>query len=105
VHLNSVTVTQIGTFEGSIGEPGGDSTGTGGPCPGNTIGGSLDATNSKVFAVESNNIHGSVHLSASTIELNGNTIGGSLLCSNGTVILPPDDADPTGNTVHGKNTC
>jgi len=28
-----------------------------------------------------------------------------LRCTNGTVILPGELTDPSGNTVHGKNTC
>ena len=103
VRLEDVTVTQLGTFESTIGEPGGDTTGR--VCPGNTIGGSLHMKNSSGFTVESNTIGGSVHLSASKLELNGNTIGGSLLCSDGTVILPSDVNDPPGNTVQGKSTC
>ena len=97
VHVDNVT----GTPEFTIGDP--DSPNSG--CPGNTITGSLHMSHSSVFAVESNTIGGSVLLSADTLELNGNTIGGSLRCSDGTVILPGEPGDPTGNTVHGKNTC
>jgi len=75
------------------------------PCPGNTIHGSLSISNSASLEVEGNTITGSVSLDASTLELNGNTIGGSLSCSGGTVILPPAGPDPSGNTVHGSNTC
>ncbi len=75
------------------------------PCPGNTIHGSLSISNSASLEVEGNTITGSVSLEASTLELNGNTIGGSLSCSGGTVILPPAGPDPSGNTVHGSNTC
>jgi hypothetical protein len=60
---------------------------------------------SSVFAVESNIISGSALLIASTLELNGNTIGGSLKCSDGTVILPGEPGDPSGNTVHGETHC
>jgi hypothetical protein len=94
VDVNNVT----GTLEGVIGDPDRN-------CPGNTITGTLHMTKSSVFAVESNTIGGSVLLSASTLELNGNMIGGSLRCSDGTVILPGEPSDPTGNTVKGKNTC
>ena len=101
LHLDNVTVTPIGLFEGTIGDP--DSALR--SCPGNTITGSLHMSHSSVFAVESNTIGGSVFLSADTLELNGNIINGSLMCSDGTVILPGEPGDPTGNTVHGKNTC
>ena len=101
VHLDNVTVTPIGVFEGTIGDPNSALR----SCPGNTITGSLHMSHSSVFAVESNTIGGSVLLSADTLELNGNTIGGSLRCSDGTVILPGEPGDPTGNTVKGKNTC
>jgi hypothetical protein len=74
-------------------------------CTGNTISGALIMSNSSRFKVESNTIGGSVLLSASTLELNGNTIGGSLKCSNGTVIVPGEPGDPTGNTVHGETHC
>lgn len=97
VHADNVT----GTPEFTIGDPNSPNFG----CPGNTITGSLHMSHSSVFAVESNTIGGSVLLSADTLELNGNTINGSLMCSDGTVILPGEPGDPTGNTVHGKNTC
>jgi hypothetical protein len=100
MHLDSVTAIPS-AFEATIGDP----NSTFHSCPGNTITGSLHMTHSSVFAVESNTIGGSVLLSADTLELNGNTIGGSLRCSDGTVILPGEPGDPTGNTVHGKNTC
>ena len=99
VHMDNVTAAQAGTFEGRIGDPDQG-------CPGNTITGSLHMTKSSIFAVESNTIGGSVLLSADTLELNGNTINGSLRCSDGTIILPGEPGvDPTGNTVHGSNTC
>jgi hypothetical protein len=100
VHVDNVTATAIGTFEATIGDPDNQL-----GCPGNTITGSLHMSHSSVFAVESNTIGGSVLLSADTLELNGNTINGSLMCSDATVILPGEPTDPTGNTVHGKNTC
>jgi len=105
VHIDNVTVTEAGPppspLEGAIGDPDAPLH----PCPGNTISGSLHMTKSLMFAVESNTIGGSGLISGSTVELNGNTVNGSLLCSDGTVILPPDGTDPQGNTVHGKNTC
>jgi len=101
VNLDSVTVTQLGLFEGAIGDPDNILR----SCPGNTITGTFHMTKSSVFAVESNTIGGSALLSGSTLELNGNTINGSLRCSDGTLILPGEPGDPTGNTVHGKNTC
>ena len=101
IHVNDLTVTPIGLFEGAIGDPNSPFQ----SCPGNTITGSLHMSHSSVLAVESNTFGGSVLLSASTLELNGNTINGSLRCSDGTVILPPDPGDPTGNTVKGTNTC
>ena len=101
VNLESVTVTPLGVFEGAIGDPDNALRN----CPGNTITGSFHMTKSSVFAVKSNTIGGSVLLSGSTLELNGNTINGSLRCSDGTVIVPGEPGDPTGNTVHGKNTC
>jgi len=97
VHVDNVT----GTPEFTIGDPNSPNFG----CPGNTITGSLHMSHSSVFAVESNTIGGSVFLSADTLELNGNISNGSLMCSDGTVILPGEPGDPTGNTVHGKNTC
>jgi hypothetical protein len=107
VHLTNVTVPSL-DLEGVIGDPDCCPLSTLpllNGCPGNSISGSFLMGNSSVFAVESNDIGGSVHLNASMVELNGNTIGGSLRCSNGTVILPGEATDPTGNTVHGKNTC
>jgi hypothetical protein len=101
VHIDNVTVTQIGPFEGAFGDPDGALR----SCPGNTITGSFHMTKSLVFAVESNTIGGSGLIDASTLELNGNTVNGSLLCSDGTVILPGELTDPQGNTVRGKNTC
>lgn len=101
IHVVNVNVTQIGQFEGAIGDPDGALR----SCPGNKISGSLHMRNSAVFAVESNTIGGSVLLSASRLELNGNTIHGSLRCSNVTTILPRDGSDPLSNTVHGKDTC
>ncbi len=74
-------------------------------CTGNSIRGSLTVSNSGPLEVEGNTTTGSVSLNASTLELNGNTIGGSLSCSGGTVIQPPAGPDPSGNTVHGSNTC
>ena len=74
-------------------------------CPGNTIRGALSINNSSRGEVESNTVTGSVLLSGSRLQLNGNTIGGSLECSNGTVILPPEPGDPSGNTVRGANSC
>lgn len=82
-------------------------------CPGNTIGGTLAVSYSSasVLEVEANTVTKSILLSGSTLELNENTIGGSLKCSNGAVILPPqdsrpgEDSDPFGNTVRGANTC
>ncbi len=74
-------------------------------CPGNTIGGVLSVSNSSVFEVESNSVGGSVLLSGSRLQVNGNTIAGSLLCSKGTVILPGEASDPSGNTVRGANSC
>jgi len=104
VHIDNVTVTEAGPppspLEGVIGDPDAQH-----PCPGNTISGSLHMTKSLMFAVESNTIGGSGLISGSTVELNGNTVNGSLLCSDGTVVLPPDGTDQPGNTVHGKNTC
>lgn len=97
VHVDNVT----GTPEFTIGDTNSPNFG----CPGNTITGSLHMSHSSVFAVESNTIGGSVLLSADTLELNGNTINGSLRCSDGTVIVPGELGDPSGNTVHGKNTC
>ena len=101
IHVNDVTVPQVGLFEATIGDPDNPFV----SCPGNTISGSVHMSNSSVFAVESNIVGGSVLLSGSTLELNGNTIQGSLRCTNGTVILPGKPTDPPGNTVHGKNTC
>lgn len=74
-------------------------------CTGNTISGAFVMSNSSSFKVESNTIGGSVLLTASTLELNGNAIGGSLKCSDGTVIVPGEPGDPTGNTVHGETHC
>jgi hypothetical protein len=74
-------------------------------CGGNTISGSLSISNSSFLEVEANTVNGSVSLSSSTLEFNGNTIGGSLLCSSGTVIVPGQPGDPSGNTVGGANTC
>lgn len=74
-------------------------------CRRNTIYGSLSITGSSTLAVEGNRVTGSVSLDSSTLELNGNTIGGSLLCTGGTVILPGESPDPSGNTVGGSNTC
>lgn len=78
-------------------------------CPGNTIQGSLVVTNSHStnsrIEVESNTIIGSVKLSGSTLDFSSNTVGGSLSCSNGTVLLPPDAGDTSGNSVRGSNTC
>lgn len=101
VDIDDVTVTQVVTFEGAIGDPNAPAF----PCPGNTITGSFHMSHSSVFAVESNTIGGSALLGASSLELNGNTINGSLRCTDGTVILPPDPGDPSGNTVHGSNSC
>jgi hypothetical protein len=100
LHLQDVNPAPL-LAEAFIGDP------VDGPfgCPGNTIAGSIHLTNSSIFVVESNDIGGSVFLNGDIVELNGNTIGGSLRCSNGTVILPGEATDPTGNTVHGKNTC
>jgi hypothetical protein len=75
------------------------------PCPGNTITGSLSISNSSFLEVEGNSVGGSVLLSASTLELNGNTIGGILSCANGTLIVPGEAGDPSGNTVRGTNNC
>jgi hypothetical protein len=74
-------------------------------CSGNTITGALSVSNSSLLEVESNTIGGSVLLSGSTLGLSENKIGGSLQCSNGTVFLPPDHGEPSGNTVHGANSC
>src|SRR6266516_427307 len=74
-------------------------------CGGNTISGSLSISNSSFLEVEANTVNGSVSLSSSTLEFNGNTIGGSLSCSNGTVIVPGEPGDASGNTVGGANTC
>jgi hypothetical protein len=74
-------------------------------CEGNAISGSLLISNSSFLEVEGNRIGGSVTLRASTLEFNGNIVGGSLLCSNGTAIETGEDGDPSGNTVHGTNTC
>jgi hypothetical protein len=101
VNVNNVTAIPTGLFEATIGDP--DSTTR--SCPGNVITGTFHMTNSSIFAVESNTIGGSALLSGSTLEFNGNTINGSLRCSDGTVIVPGELTDPSGNTVHGKNTC
>lgn len=74
-------------------------------CPGNIITGSVHISNSSFIDLESNTIGGSVLLSGSKLEFNGNTINGSAMCSDGTVILPGEQGDPSCNTVHGKNTC
>jgi hypothetical protein len=74
-------------------------------CGGNRISGSLLISNSSFLEAERNRIGGSAILSASTLEFNGNMVGGALLCSNGTVIEPGEDGDPSGNTVRGANTC
>jgi hypothetical protein len=74
-------------------------------CLRNRIHGSLSIKNSAKLVVEGNRVTGSVFLKGSTLELNGNKIGGSLFCSAGTVILPPEPPDPSGNTVRGANTC
>ncbi len=76
-----------------------------GGCTGNTITGALSVSNSSLLEVESNTVGGSVLLSGSTLGLSENTIGGSLQCSNGTVFLPADHGEPSGNTVHGANSC
>ena len=74
-------------------------------CKGNTISGSLLITNSSFLDVENNFFGGAVTLSASTLEFNGNRVGGSLRCLNGTVIVPGEGGDSSGNTVRGVNTC
>ena len=76
-----------------------------GGCTGNTITGALSVSNSSLLEVESNTVGGSVLLSGSTLGLSENTIGGSLQCSNGTVFLPADHGEPSGNTVDGANSC
>jgi len=75
-------------------------------CFGNTIHGSFTLRNSGInVEVEGDRVSGSVFLIASTLDLNGNTIGGSLICRSGAVLLPPEEPDPIGNTVRGRNTC
>ncbi|PYV72724.1 MAG: hypothetical protein DMG96_25150 [Acidobacteria bacterium] len=75
------------------------------PCLGNTITGAFILSDS-TFKVESNVIGGSALLMGNnTLEFNGNTIGGSAKCSSGTVIVPGEPPDSTGNTVHGSNQC
>jgi len=95
-HLTSAHPFWLGDPDGALG------------CPGNTIGGTLAVRSSsspRRIEVESNSVAGSVLLNASTLELNENTIGGNLTCSNGTVILPGEDPDPSDNTVHGTSSC
>ena len=101
-----LTVAGVETEETWIGDPESEEGIIAGrPCEGNRISGSLSLTSSSGFDVEGNVVGGSVLLRSSTLDLNGNRIRGSLLCSKGTVIFPPEAPDPSGNSVHGKNTC
>lgn len=97
----SVIVRNVSTEETWFGDPHDEFFN----CKGNRISGSLLITNSSFLEVERNSFGGSVTLSASTLEFNGNRVGGSLRCLNGTVIVPGEAGDSSGNTVRGVNTC
>jgi len=110
VHIS----TPPGADQNFLGDPG-EQFWTNANCDANTINGSVFLTNSNFInpfdgeasEIEGDLVTGSVHIDHSTGEVYGNTIGGSLLCTNGSVIQPPAEGDPSGstNTVRGANTC
>jgi hypothetical protein len=99
--MGGLTVQNVSTSATWFGDPADEDF----ECPGNTVTGSVSIRGSSFLEFEGNRIGGSIDLEGSTLEANGNHIGGSLLCSGGTTIVAGEPGDPSGNTVHGSNTC